>query len=393
MKNSKGKIRLFATEQMPDKEQMAEKLSNNLKSSNKSYIEFLVKNMKIEEPGDIGEKGISFEQDANNQNTIGAIKLEGIDKDHVREALDRINTTVSILSLLYNVSGWEPLMGEPKSKFSSALRLGQSDFKSVDDIFRSISKMDDEKKGVYFRALEWYRSGICSETPFNKFLAFYRSIEHLSDVLYQKKWRSEKRDCIENYFKKLSMYLFSWDNVPGKDRVRLLRILRDDFDIGWAENAEIRKSDGGKTIRIFKNENSAEIMIDEKKEKVSLKISDGRTRDLKVKKENGKIKIYSSIMIGGIERKHIDKCYNECLKTSSKDKIKFALEEVFKGDTGKIREFSEKFFEGDESFLKIRNDITHGKISEYSGNNRIVEEKLHDLHFKVKEFLLNVGDC
>jgi hypothetical protein len=90
----------------------------------------------------------------------------------------------------------------------------------------------------------------------------------------------------------LFRYLFSCDNVPGNDSERLIKFLRDDLDIGWVESAEIRKSDDGKTIRIFKDENSAEIMIDEKKEKATLKISDGRTHDLKVKKEYDKLNIY-----------------------------------------------------------------------------------------------------
>ena len=90
----------------------------------------------------------------------------------------------------------------------------------------------------------------------------------------------------------LESYLFSWDDVPGNDSVRLLRYLQTDHDIDWAENAEISKSDDGKTIHIFKDENSAEIMIDEKKEKATLKISDGGTYDLKVKKENNKLNIY-----------------------------------------------------------------------------------------------------
>ena len=92
-------------------------------------------------------------------------------------------------------------------------------------------------------------------------------------------------------------YLFSWDKVPGRDTERLQRFLRDAFDIGWAENARISKSDGGKSIRISKDENSVEIMIDEKKEKATLKINDAKTRYLKtrylkVKKENGELNIY-----------------------------------------------------------------------------------------------------
>lgn len=80
-------------------------------------------------------------------------------------------------------------------------------------------------------------------------------------------------------------------NVPGNDSERLLKFLKDDLNIGWAENAEISKSKDGKTLHIFKDENLAEITIDEEKEKATLKISEVRTYDLKVKKENGKLEI------------------------------------------------------------------------------------------------------
>jgi hypothetical protein len=87
-------------------------------------------------------------------------------------------------------------------------------------------------------------------------------------------------------------YLFSMDSVPGDDDEKLKEFLREDFNIDWTENAEIFKSDDGKTISIRKNENTAKIIIDEKKEKATLKITDGRTHELKVKTENGKLIIY-----------------------------------------------------------------------------------------------------
>ena len=90
-------------------------------------------------------------------------------------------------------------------------------------------------------------------------------------------------------------YLFSWDNVPGKESEKLLKFLRDNLDVDWAGNAEICKSSDDETIRIFKDENSAEIKVDKKKEKATLKISDGRTHNLKVKKVNGELGIYESI--------------------------------------------------------------------------------------------------
>jgi hypothetical protein len=129
---------------------------------------------------------------------------------------------------------------------------------------------------------------------------------------------------------KIDDKLFSWDNVPGNDNKKLLRFLRDDLDIGWVERAEIHKSDDCKTIRIFKDENSAIIeavsqfkisakrssnrglyqkisisfrkisnywtrLIGKEEEKATLEISDGRTYDLKVKSENGKLNIYDKI--------------------------------------------------------------------------------------------------
>ena len=86
-------------------------------------------------------------------------------------------------------------------------------------------------------------------------------------------------------------YLFSWDNVPGNDSERLLKYLRADIDMGWVENPEINKSDDGKTIYISKDENHVQIMIDEKKKKAILNITN---YDLKVKKENGKLNIYEA---------------------------------------------------------------------------------------------------
>ena len=107
-----------------------------------------------------------------------------------------------------------------------------------------------------------------------------------------------------------SSYLFSWDNVPGNDRDRLLRFLKDDLDIGWAENAEIRKAFYDKTIHIFTDENSAEIMIDVKKKKATLKIRDGRIY-LRVTEENGKLNIYNN---GNVEKAiKCFHCYSELM--------------------------------------------------------------------------------
>ncbi|MEA2000006.1 MAG: HEPN domain-containing protein [Euryarchaeota archaeon] len=122
-------------------------------------------------------------------------------------------------------------------------------------------------------------------------------------------------------------YLFSWDDVHN-DRIEelirfpeLLKFLMDDLDINWADNAEILKSDDCKTIRISKEENSAEIKIDEKKEKASLKISYGIPHALKIKKENGKLNIYRKTTLDWLEEQG-DKRSSEIKKCMEKDLAK-----------------------------------------------------------------------
>ncbi len=76
-------------------------------------------------------------------------------------------------------------------------------------------------------------------------------------------------------------YLCGWNNVSGSDSDRLIRFLKYKYDVDWMENANISKSNDSKIIIISKDKkNSAEIMYDEKNEKVTMKLSDDRTRDL-----------------------------------------------------------------------------------------------------------------
>jgi len=92
-----------------------------------------------------------------------------------------------------------------------------------------------------------------------------------------------------------SEYLFTWDDVPGSDSERLLLYLSDGYGIGWAEDAEISKSDDGRTISIVNDENSATITLDERDEnKAELKIAGGKSENLEVKEKNGELHIHES---------------------------------------------------------------------------------------------------
>jgi hypothetical protein len=92
------------------------------------------------------------------------------------------------------------------------------------------------------------------------------------------------------------IFLFNWETVTeSEDDVnRIRKFLSDDIRLEWATNANICKSDD-KTIRITKDENSAEIQINDKGNKAILKTNANKICDLKVKKENNKKNIYSEL--------------------------------------------------------------------------------------------------
>jgi len=159
---------------------------------------------------------------------------------------------------------------------------------------------DDYK--CFQRSLSHYRNGLNAESDGNPnaFLDFWKSIEVIAEHY------SEGR-C-----------LFSWDNVTESDRGKLIKYLRDEFGIKWVKNAKIikRDNDDGKTIHIFKDENSVEIRIDKKEKKALLITSTLRTRDLNVKKENGELNIYGNKL-----KDKIYDCFEKCLGERKDDEV------------------------------------------------------------------------
>ena len=133
----------------------------------------------------------------------------------------------------------------------------------------------------------------------------------------------------DHVYIEIEEYLFSWDNVPGNDSERLRKFLMNDLDIGWSENAEIRKSDDGKIIHIVKDENSAEIIIDKTEEKATLKIRDGGTHYLKVKRENGKL-IYTPNKFSDPIETHVDDCDSQTITKLPRLHLKKKIQEWIK---------------------------------------------------------------
>jgi hypothetical protein len=90
------------------------------------------------------------------------------------------------------------------------------------------------------------------------------------------------------------IYLFNWENVPGNESHGLLSFLKNELQISWVENAQITKDEKNKTIRVFNNENSIDVMLSN--ESILLKIGEGSHNypyDLWVKEENGTHEVYN----------------------------------------------------------------------------------------------------
>ena len=85
-------------------------------------------------------------------------------------------------------------------------------------------------------------------------------------------------------------YLFSWDNIQGKDIIKVLKFPKNNLHNTWKKIVKIEKIND-KTIEIDIDGKAAKIEMDDEKKKVSLTI-DGKTCNLKVKSENDKLKIY-----------------------------------------------------------------------------------------------------
>jgi hypothetical protein len=226
---------------------------------------------------------------------------------------------------------------------------------------------DFQKQTGVGDAIEWYLESIRPSVIIeSKFVHGCIAIELLNDRFKENKSKNKGKILTKGQFENLDTdvrrliskyiegknigYLFSWGNVPGNDNEKLLRYLINNHYIGWAESAKIRKSDDGKIIRIIKDENSAEIIIDENEEKTTLKICDDRVHKLKIKKENGKLNIYD-----------VSKCEKICSKTPELNRptLKSSLRDMYYSyGIG----YSDIFL--DFEFVKIRDKIVHTGLSE-----------------------------
>lgn len=116
------------------------------------------------------------------------------------------------------------------------------------------------------------------------------------------------RTFIESLGAEESLCLFNWDGISGKDDGGLRKYLTKKFNADWLNAAKIEKIDDDRTINVYAKENAKEkyihLRLNEKKNRVHLKIDDGRTYELIAKTEDDKLNIYSSdifMIVKGIE--------------------------------------------------------------------------------------------
>lgn len=159
------------------------------------------------------------------------------------------------------------------------------DTESLLDIFidrkkhssEDIAIMNNAKK--FWNCFKWDKIRI-SPYVIGEFISvgnrrFGRSVEKLVEIINEQV---------------ISQYLFSWDDIPGNDNIKLIEFIERKYGFDGLKEDGIKKIDdntrtvsyGDKTISLTLN----------KDQKLTLQISDGRTDEFIVKTENGKLNIY-----------------------------------------------------------------------------------------------------
>ncbi len=120
--------------------------------------------------------------------------------------------------------------------------------------------------------------------------------------------------------------MFSWDEIPGNDNVRLIKFLKQNFGIDWAKTAKIEKIDNGKTIKVSTQKNYLSLKLNDEQTEVNLEIDDVRTDKFVAKIENSKLNIYLNLTVLNIltrSPEELQKSTSESLKNIKKLLLKF----------------------------------------------------------------------
>ena len=105
---------------------------------------------------------------------------------------------------------------------------------------------------------------------------------------------AKKRDWIKRFetAKIEEPYWFRWDEIPGEDCKKLIKLLRQNYGINWVKTAKVEKIDDDKTIRFSKDKKILSLKINLEKTMVNLEINGDKVADFFVKIKNGRLSIY-----------------------------------------------------------------------------------------------------
>ena len=117
-------------------------------------------------------------------------------------------------------------------------------------------------------------------------------------IIFGGSWREK----VVHYYKRFTnsiiellikeTYLFSWDEIPGNDNLRLRVFLKQEYNVDWVETANIEKIDDGMTIRVYVEKKYLSLSLNNEKTKVNLKIDDDRNYEFIARIMNGILNIY-----------------------------------------------------------------------------------------------------
>ena len=160
--------------------------------------------------------------------------------------------------------------------------------------------------------------------------------------------------------------LFNWDKIPGEDDRILMNFLKNEYRIDWPTNKKIEKIDDGKSIIVSSEGNSLSLRLNDEKNKVNIRIDDGRIYELFAKRENNELKIYTE---------------NNCLLlTLNNDKTRVNL----KTDNGTTDEFNVKTINGKLSIYGKTKPVIKALKEVLRQNYAKVREKAAEVLGKIK---------
>lgn len=88
-------------------------------------------------------------------------------------------------------------------------------------------------------------------------------------------------------FTTMPVYMFDWNEIPGRDNKILIRILKRKHS--WVEKAKIQKSDDGKTIKVFYGEKSISVNFDDTNSILKIKVGKKKKIEFNAKKKDSKM--------------------------------------------------------------------------------------------------------